>query len=109
MELDFGSFLASSAFFDDDGPEFAQGADFGDFQEQVGADGDRKAHVRRSFIHGEAAFLHGAQIGTAVDSMAPTSSKAEAPESAEGSPLTPMVWKPGALATAHLVITAIWS
>ena len=63
MEPDFGSFLASSAFFDDDGPEFAQGADFGDFQEQVGADGDRKAHVRRSFIHGEAAFLHGAQIG----------------------------------------------
>mgnify|MGYP001044269977 CR=1 FL=1 len=79
MELDFGSFLAAAAFFYDDGPKFAQSADFGDFQEQVGADGNRKAHVRRSFIHGEAAFLHGAQVS---HSMAPTSSKAEAPESA---------------------------
>ena len=63
MKLDFGSFLTAAAFLHDDGPEFAQGADFGDFQEQVGSNGDRKAHVRGSFIHGDAAFLHGAQVG----------------------------------------------
>ena len=64
MQADFGGFLAAAAFLDDEGPEFAQGADFG--QMAIAAYAWRLPLNSRLPLTGLALILGGA-LGNLVD------------------------------------------